>query len=192
MHRAFKLAAIGVLTGLATPTLATHNHPNFTVPATIPLVRAFAHCSTPSLLHNPAFALPACNPVVTLSAFKIAVPGRFGWVKYMAIAGPDLRIIVKIKTVLDASNNLFNGILNLTFGTRLTDHDCSGIVCTVVDFPLTVPVPCVAGDCFTNTTVNNLVPGAFVGLAERNWEFGPMQVLDPSGALYMTQGAFVP
>src|SRR5262249_41382030 len=137
-------------------------------------------------------AFPACNPVVPLSAFTIAFPGRYGWVKYAAIPGPDLHVIVKIKTVLDPGSTPFTGTLTLPIATRLTDHDCSATVCTVFDFSILVSVPCTLGECFINTTVNTLYPGAFVGLAERNWEFGPMEVFDPSNALFMKQGAFIP
>jgi hypothetical protein len=225
-----------VLTGFSRPKAATRS--------TIPLVPSYLPCASPNREHGPPLAHPSCNPPVQQSPMlTVGSPDANGFpassearLKITALAGtpgpPDdsnFEMIISVNDVRCRVTNAacpggpgsdFTGSVLLATSIRLTDKlNGSPAVesATVQDFPLEVPVSCVAtaststgGNCAVTTLMNALVPGAVKDAKRAIWALGTVEAHDPgpngtgygagcSGScgdgdesLFMRQGIFVP
>ena len=104
-----------------------------------------------------------------------------------------------------ASLTDYTGQLEGRFSLRLTDRfnaasggDPQNDPATVQDAALKFPLSCAAtaaasgGACQVNTTANALAPGVVRDGDRAVWELGPVGLYDADGALFATQGVFVP
>ena len=127
------LVAAGILlaASLAGPASATHPRPKGATPFRLPVVPAYAGCTTPDRVHGPPLAFPSCNPPVQSSAsVTVGTPDANGRVANMVgsinfdvhvgVPGPpddsDVFVTVEITDVLCKS-----GVSACTGGT-LSDY----------------------------------------------------------------------
>jgi hypothetical protein len=195
--------------------------PKGATPVRVPLVPAFAQCSTPNREHGPPLAFASCAPPAPESAALTvgsAPANMSGSVRYGTIVGnpstpddeADLSLRVEIADVRVGSTlDDYSGEVEVQATTRMTDRTGSGgdpATATDVVFPLTTPcVPTaettVGATCSLTTTLDTLIPGAVVEKQRTILQLGQIRVVDggPDGDtatepndVFLTQGLFVP
>lgn len=173
---------------------ATHNIPVKTKKMSLPLVRAYTKCASPTHFpgHNEPLVLPACSPVLELSpTFSLDEKGQ-GVISLQA-GKEDIKLSVGIKGVLK-NNSPFTGELTLNATVRLTDDNCvPDGPCTVIDSAAAagIPVPCVEGTCKLKSTVNTHLSGYVTAGNEANIEIEQIYILDDTLAVFLRPGLVV-
>jgi hypothetical protein len=158
---------------------ATQNHPAKAKRYLVNFVRAFQECPNsfplpPLMAHDPPLAFPACAPASTATTLSFG-PKGFGQAAGVlrlnkAKQATDMKVTAKFVDVRngdDGTGSPFEGIVTVSTSVRVTDDLCAGSLCTMIDIPFPMPVPCgsaaspalTPGKCATKTTLNTLVPG---------------------------------
>ncbi len=181
--------------------------PRGATPLRVPLVPAFAQCTSGNRSHGPPLSFSSCRPPVQRSGrLTVGTPdsnGRgvnsIGFVEYKVIVGntaipgnqADVSLSVSLTDVRRSGTLVdYTGEIRETTTLRVTDRR-SGPggdgtdSATMVDMPLSADVACAAtGDtavgstCVVNTAVNALAPGAVREGDRAIWEMGPIEVFD--------------
>jgi len=199
----------------------TYPRPKAATPMQVSLVPAYEPCTSPNRTHGPPLAFGSCNPPQQSSgALTVGTPDANGqapkskaevWLRVQPgnPATPedeaDLRLSGSISDVRLASGlSDFTGTLEAAVSLRITDkdntpHPGGAGAGTVQDFTYSFPIPCagtadatIGGDCMFDTTAEALVPGTVREGTRAIWELGTVRVHDGNGAVFMTQGVFVP
>jgi predicted acyl esterase len=172
-------------------------------PLRVPLVPAYAACTSPDTTHGPPLAFPACRgPVPTSPNLTVGTPdsngeraSSTGFVKFRTILGnsstpaneTDVELTVRLGDVRQSSTLAdYTGELQEVSTLRLTDRASgNGDTGTVQDLPIGATVSCMAtsdttrgADCLVSTTINALIPGAVVEGRRSIWNLGQVQVFD--------------
>jgi hypothetical protein len=185
---------------------AGYPRPKGASPMRVPLVPAFAACTSPNRSHGAPLSFPSCAPPVqssaTLTVGTDDANGNgqrsIGSVTLKAIPGDpateiddaDVTIRLSITDVRVADTLAdYTGELQGRISIRLTDNGRSAPITnppqTIQDFPLSFTAPCAATDlttigarCEVATAADALIPG-MVREDHRNvWELGQVQVYD--------------
>lgn len=193
--------AVALVVAFAAPAFATHSRPSAAKQMQTTLAAAYDPCTVPNTVHQPSFSAPACNPEVLSSAanplnLTTFAPSGTAMMKVTAkVVTGDIKITVKGKLIHN-NGGPYTGPLTLKLLLRITDHACVPPIfpnpCTMIDFPLSVPVTCSGGGCVANTSINALLPGAIAAGNEMNVELDQLIVTDPDGDDAFRQGLFVP
>jgi hypothetical protein len=181
--------------------------PRGATPLRVPLVPAFAQCTSPNRTHGAPLAYPSCRPPAPRSGLlTVGTPdanGRsassIGSVVFKAVVGDpatpaneaDVGVSVSLTDVRRSSLLTdYTGEIRETTTLRITDRRSgpggNGTDdATMVDLPLSVDVTCsatadtaVGAACSIETAVNALVPGAVREGDRAIWELGPVEVYD--------------
>jgi len=190
---------IGLVLTLATPALATHNHPAKAKQAKLSFVTAYNTCASPNTTHKPAIALPGCAPPVPSTNNNATNEMTFGangsLTAQVKVGAADITIVVKGSDILNNGGS-FSGTLTAVATIRATDHGCTApgftTPCTIFDFPFPVSVTCTNGKCKGKTSANTVVPAAVATGDEENIEIGQFSFNDPDGDPAFRQGLFLP
>ena len=168
LGRKVKAAVLLLSFTAVTPAFAAHNHPVKAKKMKVPLVRAYEDCNPPHVSndqHNVPLTFPACSPSLPLNTADFAFgTGGSGSITISLVGGPDIKVIVKLKKVLQ-NGSPFSGTLYLTATLRITDHNCQNIPgddCTMTD---------TTGGVFIPVSCNN--NGTCSAVEEINAFFGP-------------------
>jgi hypothetical protein len=183
-------------------------------PLRVPLVPAFAQCTSPNRTHGAPLAFPSCGPPVPRSSLlTVGTPdanGRaansVGSVLFRVLPA-DVGLSVSLADVRRSSDLAdYTGEIRETTMLRLTDRRNDDA--TMVDVPVSADIGCsgtadgsVGSTCAVATTVNALVPNTVREGDRAIWELGPVEVYDggPDGVgstadntVFARQGLFVP
>ncbi len=161
------------------PQAPAYARPASATPLRVPLVPAFAQCSTPTTTHVPPLSLASCRPPVRQSSLlKTSAVGRgSGFLRLSSRPGneatpgdeADIDITLSASDVLRAADGTdYTGQLVLRSTLRMTDR-ANGFfaneAATATDVPFSAPVSCVGtpglsgGSCSLSTSADTLVPG---------------------------------
>jgi hypothetical protein len=192
--------------------------PKGATPLTVPLVPAFAQCSTPNRTHGPSLASPSCAPPVqTSTSATIGTPeangkaaNSIGSVQFKTVAGNPNTTTNEANVMLNASlsdvrrkGDLsdYTGELQVAVGLRLTDRSNadspSRDAATVVSQTFGFTIPCVTttatdrgSTCSVATTANAVIPGMVVEGKRAIWQLGKIYVHDggPDGQIATKSG----
>jgi hypothetical protein len=173
----------------------------------VPLVPAFAACTTPNRTHGAPLAYPSCRPPAPRSGLlTVGTPdangkaaSSVGTVVFKVVVGDpatpaneaDVGVSVSLTDVRRSSALTdYTGEIRETTMLRITDRR-SGPAgngtddATMVDLPLSADVTCsatadaaVGAACSIQTAVNALVPGAVREGDRAIWEVGAVEVYD--------------
>lgn len=194
----------------ATPALAgTHNTSSKSNKFLSTFVRAYAQCTGSTHNHNPPLAFFGCTPATATPAISFGIKG-FGQAKGVVLVNSlkkatDVSLISKfidIRNGDDGTGSGFDGFLGTTTQIRTTDDYCDGAannVCTTVDIPFPVGVPCgsnvipplPAGKCLAKTSANAVVPGSVSPGHAANVELQQLQVYSGPN-LAFSEGLLLP
>jgi hypothetical protein len=198
----------------STQLLSGYPRPKGATPAVFSLVPAYQPCVTGNYVHGAPLAYPSCNPplqesgVLTVGTFDSNGhdANSVSQVKLRVIAGvpgppddSDVAVTITVSDVLCRGTNAacpggplsdYAGQVLVKFPMRVTDKfNGSPTVesATTQDFPIQIPVQCVAtpasstqgGKCTVQTTMDAFYPGGVLDTKRANWEVGQMTVLDP-------------
>jgi len=171
---------------MATPALASHNHPAKANKFLVLFVKAYNQCTNPSTTHNSPLAFPACTPVQSGGSLSFGPKGSAqaqGVVKTnSAKQASDVQLIAKasdIRNGNDGTGTGFTGNLSTSGIIRSTDHYCvTPGACTLIDVPFPVQLPCTAGKCKAKTTANTVLSGSVVGGKEANVELQELSIFN--------------
>ncbi len=193
-----RLFTFVLMVGLASPVLATHNHPSRAKQLKVTFVTAYNNCAAPNTTHKVPLAFPGCTSPVPTTNNNPTNQMTFGphgaLTAKLKVGNGDIAFKLKGKDILD-NGAPFSGNLTWKASIRWTDHGCGASLttpCTVFDFNFPIPVTCLAGSCDANTNFNTLIPGGFSPGDESNIEVGQMFVEDPDGDTAFRQGLFIP
>ena len=183
---------------------------------------AFRQCTSPNRTHGAPLAFPSCSPPAQVSQALTVGTGDSNGQPAASTGGVLLRVQscppcasptgadVRIDASMTDVRNRpsltdYTGQLEGRFSLRLTDRfnaasggDPQTDAGTVQDTPFKFPLSCTAttdasgGACQVNTTANALAPGVVRDGDRAVWELGPVGLYDADGALFATQGVFVP
>ncbi len=203
--------------------------PRGATPIHLPLVPASRQCTnaTQNRTHGAPLAFGSCHPPVRESP-NLTVGGddgiapaySLGSLRVDVLPGApgeaddaDVRFRFGLTNVMNAADRTdYTGELQASFDVRLTDSDPGAPAfyppATVVDFPFSFTVPCVAnpdslrgGDCALTTTAEAVLPGSIQEGARAIWGLSDVRVFDggPDGdvdtadnSLFARQGVFIP
>ncbi len=181
--------------------------PKGATPLRVPLVPAYAQCTSPNRQHGPPLAFGSCNPPqLTSGQLTIGTPdangqaaNSAGSVRFGVVVGnpstpeneADVEVVVSITDVRNKVGlSDYTGELRMDPGVRMTDryNGPSGTEpATVVDIPFPIDVPCAAtastsvgATCAVNTSFNAVSPSAVVDSrrARAVLELGAVSVYD--------------
>jgi hypothetical protein len=190
-------------------------------PLLVSLVPAYRVCQAPNRVHGPPLAFASCNPPAPESpALTVGThdangrpPRSVSSARLGVRAGDphtsadeaDVKVAVTAGDVREAGTlDDHTGELTARVQLRITDRDNTAPPAgepepaTVSDFPLDMPVQCVAtaGDagatCATSTTVEAVIPGAVSEGRRAIWAFGQVELLGPDERPFLRQGIFIP
>jgi len=197
------LAILSAPTAGADPTF--YPRPKGASPLTVPLVPAYAPCTSPNRTHGAPFGFGSCAPPHQISsgstvgtADSNGLQANFiGSVTFKVVPGdpafgrpPDLRITADLRAVYDPSDlGPYRHALRLVTTVRLTDRrngPSGNETGTVQDFDLAVPVDCLydrrapelGANCMAGITLNTLIPGAVTNVNRAIWEVGQVRIYD--------------
>jgi hypothetical protein len=201
MIRASSIGLTALL--LATPAIATHDHPVRATKFLVSFVRAYAPCplASATLTHNPPLTFAACPATPASTVLEWGPKGKGiakGVVRLNAAKqATDIAIVYTLAGVVDAATGAgFNGNLIVSAIVRLTDHNCvTPGPCTVQDIPFPVGVPCGTaaspalppGKCSVRTATSTTIPGGVAPGFEMNLELQQLQVF-AAGELVFVAG----
>jgi hypothetical protein len=181
--------------------------PRGATPVRVPLVPAYAQCTTPNRTHGAPLVFPSCRPPAARSGLlTVGTPdangkgaNSIGSVLFKVVVGDpatpanesDVDVSVSLTDVRRSSTLTdYTGEIRETTTLRITDRR-SGPAgngsddATMVDVPLPVDVTCsgtadtsVGSTCSIATAVNALLPGAVREGDRAIWELGPVEVYD--------------
>lgn len=181
--------------------------PRGATPLRVPLVPAYARCTTPNRTHGAPLVYPSCRPPSPQSGLlTVGTPdangksaSSIGSVLFKVVVGnpatpaneADVGVSVGLTDVRRSSTLVdYTGEIRETTTLRITDRR-SGPAgngnddATMVDVPLSVDVTCsatadaaVGAACSIETAVNALVPGAVREGDRAIWEVGSVEVYD--------------
>jgi uncharacterized repeat protein (TIGR01451 family) len=179
--------------------------PKGATPLRVPLVTAFAECTSPNRVHGPPLGDPSCNPPALRSGYltvgspdansrpanmvgsvRIGVtPGTAG--------GPDDADVpisasvtdVRVRTTLADYTGELQGRVVLRITDRLNGTSQADSA-TVSDTPFTFTLPCtvtggtanIGSTCALSTTADAIQPGIVREIKRSVWELGELLVLD--------------
>jgi hypothetical protein len=196
--------------------------PRGATPLRASLVPAFRQCTAPNRTHGAPLAFPSCGPPSQVSQDLTVGTGdangqtaaSTGYVLLRVASCPPCASPTGADVLIDASMldvrnrpslTDYTGQLEGRFSLRVTDRfnaaspgDPQTDAGTVQDTPFKFPLSCAAttgsegGACQVNTSANALVPGSVLDGYRAVWEMGQVGLYDPAGALFATQGIFVP
>jgi hypothetical protein len=176
-------------------------------PVVLPMVVAYAPCTSPNRSHGPPLASPSCNPPVQSSSFlTVGTPdansrtaNSVGSVRFAVRNGnagtttvdeADVGIQVNLTDVRTKPGlDDYTGELEGRVMLRITDR-LNGAALnepgTVSDMPFTFTVPCTAtsgsgnvgATCSVNTTTDALVPGTVTELKRTIWQLDDVTLRD--------------
>jgi hypothetical protein len=195
--------------GAATPPPdASYTFPKQAKKIDVSLVTAFDQCTSPTLMHRPSLALPACAPVQTSAADPTNVlswqldangkPKGKADIKIGPKGKDDLKVKFNGKGIYD-NGAPHTGYVTANANLRVTDNGCSpsgaspwNDDCTMVDIPFPLTTPCTAGVCKTATGNQTVIPEPGLQQYEQtNIEIHTIYVTDPDGDQAFRQGFFV-
>jgi hypothetical protein len=194
--------------------------PKGATPFRVPLVPAFAQCTSPNRTHGASLSFPSCAPPAQSSTtLTVGTPDANGQgatstgsVLYRVVPG-DVRVDASITDVrMKGTLTDYAGELQVDQQVQITDgfngpgQDEPG---TVQATPFNLTVPCAAtasattgGSCALSSTFDAIVPGSVAGGGRAIWELGQVQVLDggvdglvstaADNTVFERQGVFVP
>jgi uncharacterized protein len=163
-----------------TRVLDTFPRPGGATPLRVPLVPAFASCTSPNSQHVPPLSAASCTPAALESSLlTTSSTGKgSGFLRLDAVVGDpgtpadeaDLGIIASTSDVLNAGDGSdYSGQVILRTKIRITDraNGASGATAgTVQDSDFSLPMDCVptasaaiGATCSISTTADTLVPG---------------------------------
>jgi hypothetical protein len=187
-------------------TPSSFARPKGATPFRASLVPASKPCATPNRSHGAPLAFPSCAPSVPGSSTQTvgvgdgnpALSRSIGSVR-LDVTASDVNLRMSLTNVMNVSGlSDYTGQLQASVNSRLSDKE-GAVASTRVDFPFKFDVPCTAtadttlgGDCRILTSFNSVLPGAATSGLRTNWEMGRFEVYDGNGALFATQGVFVP
>jgi len=179
--------------------------PRGATPFRVPLVPAYAKCTSPNDTHGEPLAYGSCSPPTQASSYAtVGTPdanGGFarsvGFVQFRAVQGKsstpqdeaDVKLRASISDVQDPTRSLqdYTGDLRAEIFLRVTDkqNGNSGTdTATLRDFRLNLMMTCTptsgdgGSDCQANTTADALFPG-FVREGKRAiWQLAAVNVFD--------------
>jgi hypothetical protein len=174
-------------------------------PLLVPLVPAYAECTSPNDGHGGPLAVGSCTPpeqtssVLTIGTYSAngVAPNSVGSVVYQVIVDrsstptdeADVKMDLSLKDVRRRSDlSDYTGQLQAHTSVRITDMS-SGPIQTEsataedMDFPITASCAetvetTIGATCSISTTLDAVVPGAVVGGKRANWQLGQIQVYD--------------
>jgi hypothetical protein len=167
-------------------------------PLNMPLVVAYAQCTTPDAVHEPTLDSPSCSTAQPLSPRLTvgtddsngAPTNSEGFVRFRALVG-DMNIAASVTDVRNTAGlSDYTGELRAVVALRRTDRqngDNRLEQGTLQDIELAFPLFCTATDagmgdvgstCLAGTTANALVPGYLADGARTILEFGQLRVED--------------
>jgi hypothetical protein len=185
--------------------------PKGATPLRVPLVPAFAQCTSPNRTHGSPLAFPSCSPPAQASSsLTVGTPdangagaNANGYVRFAVAPGDpstpadeaDVGLKVSLSDVRKKSDlSDYTGELAEQTVIRMTDkyNAVTGAIATdpatVEDVSIPIAVPCAASasttigsDCNLATTMDTVIPGWVPESKRSVWELGPVQVFD-SGA----------
>jgi hypothetical protein len=200
---------------------AGYARPRGASPLYVSLVPAYAACTAPNVAHGAPLAFPACAPPSQSSAeLTLGTPDANGQpVRSNAVAimrakagngatpadEADVRLQVSVTDVRAAGDlSDYTGALEARPVLRITDrlntpHPGGPGPGTVVDTPFPFSVPCSSTDdpnvgstCAANTTADAVLGGSVVEERRTLWQLDRFVVRDGAGAVFLTQGLFIP
>jgi hypothetical protein len=196
--------------------------PKGATPVRASLVPAYQPCTAPNRTHGAPLAFGSCAPPAQQSqALTVGTPDAngkpadsVGSVRLDVFSCPacalsfnaDVRISASLSDVRNRADlSDFTGSLEGRLSLRITDRfnaatagDPQTDPATVQDTPFVFGLPCAAtsgtsgGACQVSTSANALMPGSVRDGDRAVWQLGQIGVYDPAGALFATQGVFVP
>ena len=170
----------GFFVDVSLPKGALYPRPGGATPLRVPLVPAFAACTSPNSSHVAPLAQPSCTPPAQQSPLlTTSSTGKgLGFARLDVLPGnattaadeADLRVGASATDVRRSSNGTdYVGKTILTTTIRITDRGNGFFLNeagTVQDLAFGIPVDCVAtpdpaigSSCSLNTTADTLVPG---------------------------------
>jgi hypothetical protein len=186
----------------ATPSYA---RPRGATPFRVPLVPAYAQCSSPNTTHGAPLSFGSCEPPRQTSPnLTIGTPdangqpaSSIGYLQLNVIPGDsgtsedeaDVAVALKITDVRRTGDlSDYTGDVEGRTVVRITDSE-SGTSgdepATTEDFTLSTPAPCAAtaatgtgATCSTATTLDALVPGTIREGARSIWELADVELFD--------------
>jgi len=184
---------------------ATYVRPRGATPVVLPLVPAFASCTSPGTAHGSPLAFGSCRPPVQGSpAVTVGTPDANGFAskstgqfRLDVIAGDpstgadeaDVFMRVGLSDVRERSDLAdYTGELEGRVTLRITDQlngSAGDEAATIEDTPVSVGVPCaetpdptIGASCAVTTTVEAQIPGAVPEGRRSSWQLGDGQVYD--------------
>jgi Tol biopolymer transport system component len=187
----------------------------------VSLTPALAPCTAPNRTHGPPLAFGSCAPPAQRSGdLTIGTPDAndnpaksLAYLLFDVQAGltatqedeADVTLRGEVTDVRRSSNLAdYGGDLEARVGLTITDRDNTPSpggpgAATTVEIPFSIQMPCavtadatVGSTCSIDTTADALAP-ATVKEGDRSvWQLGAVEVRDAAGAVFMTQGVFVP
>jgi len=179
--------------------------PRGATPFRVPLVPAYAACSTPNRMHGGPLAGGSCNPpgqassqltVGTLDANGKA-SNATGRVRYDVVPGnastpadeADVKLAASLTDVRQKTSLAdYTGDLRVDATVRVTDRlngPSQSEPATVSDLSFPATIPCAAtadsgtgGSCALATSFDALVPGTIVESKRSIWQLGQIKVYD--------------
>jgi hypothetical protein len=197
------------------PGRAVYPRPGSATPLHLPLVPAYAGCTSPNGKHVAPLSYNSCNPPVQESALLTtsAIGRGAAYVKLKALVGDptttaadeaDATVRVRATDVKRASDGLdYTGDVMLRWNSRITDsaHGASTIdPATTINRNFSLLVPCTATSnpdagsiCQLDSTLDSLVPGLLVESRRTIMGMSIIRILDTGddGRL-ITSGAACP
>ena len=187
----------------STRVFSGYLRPKAASPLEVPLVPAYAPCSTANRMHAQPLAFPSCAPPAQASTrLTVGTPdangqpaASTGFVRLTVVPGDpstpadeaDVNVTTSLTDVRQADLTDYTGELGLSLAVRATDAangpaaDQSG---TVSDFSVPIAVPCAAtpdgvgATCSVATSLNTVVPGAISERKRAIWALADVQVTD--------------
>jgi hypothetical protein len=189
------------------PPASPYVRPKGASPIQVPLVPAYAECTSPNRTHGAPLAYGSCSPAtLTTGTVTLGTPDAngkpakgHGSVRISAVAGDpstpeneaDVRFDISVTDVRNKDDLTdYQGELAETNTIRITDgnSDLSGVSDsgTAEDMyfaPVIVPCsptadPDIGSTCSTSTSVNAIIPGAVVEGQRSVWQFSGIEVFD--------------
>jgi hypothetical protein len=179
--------------------------PKAASPFRVPLVPAYAACSSPNRTHGPPLAFGSCSPPQqTSSRLTVGTPdangsaaNSVGFARFDVMPGDpgttadeaDVTLTVSITDVRRRSDlSDYTGDLEETTSVRLTDRangPGADEPATLEDAAFGVAVPCAAtaatgvgATCSISTSIDAVMPGAAPEGARSVWQLGSVEVFD--------------
>jgi acyl-homoserine-lactone acylase len=192
--------------------------PKAATPLYLPLVPAYAQCTSPNRTHAAPLSFGSCSPAVPESSqLTVGTPdangqpaNSTGFARFRTVPGDpatpadeaDVAMTYEITDVRrKADLSDYTGELTGSASIRLTDRS-NGVTgsesATVEDYSLDVAMPCTATPdtrtgsvCTVTTSADTLAPGSVTEGARATWQLGAVSVRDGSTP-FAAQGVFVP